>query len=309
MKNVKALTLIGILAMLAWPVGTPGALAQTAESSENTINIKTAVVQSFRDIQVPARVKGFIAKMNFAEGDFVSEGTVIAQLDLSSIDSELEASEIRFENAQLQADDNTPIDYAEASYAQARQEFQTERELMDRNATTRQELERKRLTARQAELQVVRSKEQKKIDGGAVRIEEQAVKAVQMLKNRHEITAQFSGQIMSIDRKEGESVQEGQTVLRLVDLEQVKVQGKVNSSSYNSYELKGKPVKVTLQLARDETMTFDGYVKRIGLDVQPAGGMDSTFIVEAIVNNQKINEEWLLHPGAPVSMDIQLDDK
>ena len=100
---------------------------------------------------------------NFAEGDVVKKGDVIAQLDTLSVDGELEAANIRLENARLQANDNTPVEYAEASYATAFQEYQTEKELQRKGAATRQELERKRLAARQAELQVVRSKAQKEI--------------------------------------------------------------------------------------------------------------------------------------------------
>jgi multidrug efflux pump subunit AcrA (membrane-fusion protein) len=306
------LKIAAILASLILTVPWTGCLiAQDNPSeypaTEGIVKIELGLVSSIRDIEVPARVKGFISKVHFQEGEFVSEGDVITQLDTVSIDGELAAANIRLENARLQANDNTPVEYAEASYETALQEYQTERDLQSRGAATRQELERKRLTARQAQLQVVRSKAQKEIDAGAVRIEEQAVQAVEELKLRHSIDARFSGQIMSIERKEGEFVQEGQTVLRLVDLSQVKVEGRVNSSEFNAFEMKGKPVTVFLKLARGESAIFKGSVKSIGLDFQPAADGSSTYIVQAEVQNKQMNDEWLLHPGTAVSMEIQLD--
>ncbi len=278
-------------------------------SSDRVVKIDLAIVSSIRDIEVPARVKGFLSQVNFREGDQVQQGDVIAQLDTISIDGELEAAQIRLDNARLQANDNTPVEYAEASWETAYQEYQTDRELRRTGSVTPQELERKKLTAKQAELQVVRSKAQKEIDAGTVRIEEQSVKSVKELKKRHSIDAQFSGQIMSLEREEGEFVQEGQTVVRLVDLSQVKVEGYVNSSEFNAPELKNRPVKVMLRLAGGEVAEFQGFVKAIGLDYQLGIDGSSTFIVEAEVENKQRNEEWLLHPGARVSMDIQLDPR
>lgn len=300
-----------VLSLLSGMVMATACQAQlektVAASNERVVHIPLGLVSSIRDIEVPARVKGFISKVNFAEGDVVKKGDVIAQLDTLSVDGELEAANIRLENARLQANDNTPVEYAEASYATAFQEYQTEKELQRKGAATRQELERKRLAARQAELQVVRSKAQKEIDAGTVRIEEQSVKAVKELKNRHALDAKYPGQIMSIEREEGEFVQEGQTVVRLVDLSQVKVEGRVNTREYNAVDLKGKKVTVFLSLAGEQTFEFSGEVRSIGLDFQPAADGSSSFIVEAVITNKQENNEWLLHPGAAVSMDIRLD--
>ena len=276
-------------------------------ASDRVVRIDVGLVSSIRDIQVPARVKGFLSNVHFKEGDFVTKDDVIAQLDTTSIDGELAAANIRLRNAQLQADDNTPVEYAKASFATANQEYQTDRVLIKTRAVTQQELERKRLTAKQAELQVTRSKAQKEIDSGAVSIEEQAVKSVNELKKRHSIFALFSGQIMSIDRKEGEFVQEGQTVVRLIDLSQVKVEGRVNSSEINADEMRGKPVTVFLKLARGKIVIFKGSVKSIGLDYQPSSDGSNTFIVQAEVENKQDNGQWLLHPGAGVAMEIELD--
>ena len=98
-------------------------------------------------------------------------------------------------------------------------------------------------------------------------------------------------------------------MLRLVDLSQLKVEGKVNSREANAADLKGQPVKVTLQMAGNQNVTFEGYVKTVGLDYQQAIGQSSSFVVQAIVNNQKddAKNEWLLHPGAAVSMEITVD--
>ena len=72
------------------------------------------------------------------------------------------------------------------------------------------------------------------------------------------LDAKYPGQIMSIEREEGEFVQEGQTVVRLVDLSQVKVEGRVNTRAFNAVDLKGKTVAVYLSLAGEQKAQFTG---------------------------------------------------
>lgn len=289
------------------------ASAQTGETEvpyagkEDTVRINTAVVFSINDIEVPAMVKGFIKELNVEEGDYIEANKIITQLDVRSITNELESARIRLANAERQSKDNTPVDYAQASFEVAKSEYQRELGLSRKGSSTPQELERKQLAMRQAELQYDRSVEQKAIDGGAVKLEDQAVAQVQDLLDRHSIRAPFSGEIVKISNRVGEYVQEGETVVRLVDSSRVKVEGRVNSSRFNEHELRGKPVTVTLQLARGETRTFEGNIKSIGLERQ-IGRDGSVFVVQAIVKNQKIGNQWLLHPKATVSMDIRLRD-
>lgn len=298
------------LSLIAFFAGKTAAQEEgNLSTSKRMIPIESAFVDSYRDIQVPARLKGFLAKVYFEEGDIVEEGTTIAELDTRGINGELEAAQIRFENAKLTADDDSAVAFATASKNLAQQEYNTESRIFEKGAGTRQELERLKLAWIQASLQETRSKEQKKIDAGAVRIEEQSIKAVEMLKSLHEIKAQFSGQVMAIERKEGEFVQEGQTVLRLVDLSKLRVEGKINSDDANPSDVKGQKVFVKLQQAHGEEAMLEGFVKNIALDFQAARGGTSAFVIQVIVENRKVNDQWLLHPGATVSMEVELEEK
>ncbi len=251
-------TLICLLLTLSLVPVVHGWQETSISTGPETMHIEVALVSSINDIEVPARVKGFINQMEFEEGDVVESGTVIAQLDTTGIRHELGAAMIRKTNAERQASDETPIIYAEATLDVSRKDLEREQSLLQRNAGTRRDYERAELAVRQSELQVERSKAQQEIDRGAVQLETANIDSVQDLLARHSIIAPWSGrqpsandddsatvkplaptswQIIEINRRSGEFVQEGQTIVRLVDLAEVKVVGHVSSSEYDASQL------------------------------------------------------------------------
>lgn len=279
-----------------------GAMPQDARTSdERRIVIDVALVSSINNIEVPARVKGFINELLVEEGDTVAAGQALSKLDTSSIDSEYRASEIKVENAKRQAEDQTPVQYAEATLEVAKKEEEINLRLRKNDAVPQQELDRSILSRKQAELQIERARAQQAIDKGTVDLETQNLLSVEQLRNRHTITAPFDGQVMEIRRRAGEFIQEGETLLRFVDLSKVKVEGSVPASAMNPNALRGLKVVVRLQLADGKEESFDGIVKRIGLQV-----IADNYIVNAEIENRKQGEEWLLRPNAKVTMDILL---
>lgn len=303
---LKPLIISGALAVLsllsapglAWQTGPPD--TESGSTPPDIIRIDVGLVSSINDIEVPARLKGFISGLNVEEGDEVDEGQALAELDTDSIDNDVAAARIRKQNAARQANDDTAIQYAQATLEVANKELEINIGLNQRNALSDQELERSRLARKQAELQVQRSQAQQDIDRGAVDLEQQNLAAVEDLFDLHTIVAPFKGQVIKINRRAGEYIQEGQTLLRLVDLSQVKVEGSVPTELVNPYKLSGKPVEVSLQLANGEVATFEGTIKSIGLENR----LDGTFVVQAIVQNEKRGSEWLLRPNSTVEMKV-----
>ncbi len=274
------------------------------DNSENTIELDVCLVSSINDIEVSARVKGYIESQPVKEGDFVDAGALIAQLDATAADNELKAAKIRLKNAERQAEDMTGIEYAKATRDVAAKELEINIDLNRKNALSNQELERSRLSKRQAELQIQRSESQLEIDKGAADLEKQNIVAVEEIIARHAVPAAFAGQIMKIYLRPGEWVHEGEKILRLVDLSQVKVEGHIKSSNADPDQLIGRPVQVMLKMAQDQIVTFTGQIQNIGLE----NNLNREYVVQAIVDNQKRNEQWLLRPNAVVSMTIQMSE-
>ncbi len=273
----------------------------TSVESPSTIVIDVCVVSSINDVNVSARVKGYLQSQEVEEGQFVEQQALVSQLDTTAVNNELLAAEIRLENARRQADDQTGLLYAQATHAVAKQELEINRDLNRKNALSDQELRRSELSERQADLQVQRSESQLLIDQGTVRLEEQNVVATKELVDRHNVMAPFAGQVIKIFRRPGEWVHEGEKILRLVDLSQVKVEGHVSLDVAAPDELMGRTVTVTLEMLQGQAVSFTGEIRNIGLEQKPGG----LLVVQAIVDNEKRNGQWLLRPNAVVAMTIQ----
>ncbi len=292
--NFAAGVLVGVVsALLAAPCAT-------GQGNDERILIDVAVVSSINEISVPSRLKGFIVQLAVEEGDEVEAGQLLAELDKASIQHELKAAEVRHANAQLQADDRTPIEYAQATLDVAKQELKINEGLRLRDALPQQELERSRLAKVQADLQVNRSVAQRTIDQGNAELELQNIAAVRELLGRHTIVAEFAGQIIDVNRRGGEFIQEGETLLRLVDLSKVRVEGSVDVLRVSPDRLVGRPVVVRQQLANNEAATFDGTVTSLGLNSMEPG----TYLVQATVENEKRGDQWLLRPNSRVEIEV-----
>ena len=87
-------------------------------------------------------------------------------------------------------------------------------------------------------------------------------------------------------------------------MDRVWVQSVVDTKELNAHELMNKKVTVTIDLARGETAEFQGVVKFVGLERQGP----ELLMVKAEVSNRPINNHWILHPEAEVSMKIHLND-
>jgi hypothetical protein len=83
------------------------------------------------------------------------------------------------------------------------------------------------------------------------------------------------------------------------------VQGVVSSAEWNSHELVNCPVTVKLNLARNETTTFEGRIVNVSLERQ---GSDQIW-VRAEVENRPIKGHWVLQPNSTVDMTVHVDQQ
>ena len=81
---MKFLALMAVL-FCACLVNAPLQSQQPATAlpqSNRVVNIDLALVSSIRDIEVPARVKGFISQVRFREGDLVQKGEILSLIHI-----------------------------------------------------------------------------------------------------------------------------------------------------------------------------------------------------------------------------------
>ena len=104
---------------------------------------------------------------------------------------------------------------------------------------------------------------------------------------------------MLLKREAGEWVTAGETVMRIARMDRLRIPGIINGDEHDPHEIDGRPVTVTLQLARGRSVQFNGSIvfasveKRIG----------NKFMVWAEVDNRHhegSGRHWMLQPGSVV---------
>ena len=114
------------------------------------------------------------------------------------------------------------------------------------------------------------------------------------------VRAQTDGVVAKIERHENEYVQEGQPILRLIQMARLKVKGAFDVTKYSPASIRGKPATVQVDFAYGP-QTFQGRVVEIAAEA-------SQNSVEAVVEVQNVfeNNEWVLRPGMVVDMTIHV---
>jgi multidrug efflux pump subunit AcrA (membrane-fusion protein) len=129
------------------------------------------------------------------------------------------------------------------------------------------------------------------------------VEAAQLAVTRREFKAPIDGIVQEVIMHEGEWVNPGDVLMRIVRLDQLKVQGFVDSRQLHPSEVKDKTVTVDVDLARGRRVQFTGRIDYVSAEIEE---VDDRYRVWATVDNRQENGHWVLSPGMVASMTIDV---
>jgi multidrug resistance efflux pump len=120
------------------------------------------------------------------------------------------------------------------------------------------------------------------------------------LKHRA-LCSPLNGQVREIKKYVGEWVANGETVLQVVQMDVLRVQGRMKPSEASPAELLGRMAVIKVPL-RGRVESVQGKI----VFVDPVVGADGMFWVRAEITNPVQNGQYLLRPGMPAEMTIDL---
>ncbi len=164
-----------------------------------------AITRPSADITLSFVQPGRIAKIQFAEGDKVKSGQILAGLDDA-------AEQVKLAQLKAQGDDRTQIQASEASLAQKKVDLEKLEIAAERDAATPLEVQHARLDVRIAELSLALAKLE----------HEQAIRTYQEQKIRVEnmqLKCPIDGRIEKIHVEVGESVNALEEALQVVQID------------------------------------------------------------------------------------------
>lgn len=249
---------------------TPSIALAAVERRDIQVDVEaTGVVEPINVIEVKSKASGQITQMPVESGDLVQPGALLVQLD---------TRDVRNQYDQAEAD----VRAAEASVSVARSQKVRSDTLFAQRIVTAQEHEQAALTFANAQAQVVRARTN--LDLARQRLEDATVRApvagtiIEKLVSLGQVIASATG-----------SVSGGTTLLKMADLNSVRVRALVNETDIGSVR-PGQTARVTVDAYPDRP--FIGVVEKI----EPqAVVQQSVTMFPVLVTIQ--NREGLLKPG------------
>jgi multidrug resistance efflux pump len=271
------------------------------------VQLTHCLVSLIEDVQVPAREAGALLAVNVTEGQHVTQGQLLAQIDDQQPKLDKLAAELERDAALAKAQDDIEVRYSEAAFAVAGAELERALAIERKSpgGVTQQEIQKLQLAKQRDQLQIERSKLEMRVAKMNADVHQASVKSAENAVGRRQIVSPLAGLVVTLFHEQGEWVAAGEPVLQVVRIDRLRVEGFLNATEIGPEEVAGRPVTVDVNIAGGRTARFTGKIVFISPLVQ-AG---DKYRVRAEVENRTEAGTPLLRPGMTATMAIALGNE
>lgn len=296
--------------MMALAAVLTGPVAQgDMPSAAAGVEVSHCVVSLIGEMQVPAKHPGILAELIPLEGDTVLKEDTLARVDDSDATLRMRIAEFEFASAKEQSENAIRIEAAEASEAVAEVNYLKSEEINRKSpgSIPRMELSRLKLDHKHAELQIDLAKHEFEIARITSNAREEEFRLATKQRNDCHITAPWDGVVVERYRRAGEWVQQGEPILRMVQMDKLRVEGFLKLEDFAPLEVDGAEVFVDFQLTRGRTERVKSKISFVSPEVDGGEFRVWAYVDNKLEKNHRGRQQWLLRPGMMAKMTIVLD--
>jgi multidrug efflux pump subunit AcrA (membrane-fusion protein) len=278
------------------------ALAQEAARPDPVLD--RCLVSLVEEAKVPAREAGVLMELAVREGDVVRKNDVIAKIDDDQPQMEKRKAQAEYDQALAKAQSDVDVQYSEAAEKVAEAEYKKALESHTKVPGSVTEVERDRLALneKKSELQIDQARLEQRLAALAAQSKEVEVLAAENSIGRRLIKSPLDGVVVQVFPHQGEWMQPGDPLARVVRVDKLRIEGYVDSSRFGPDKVRDRPVTVEVMLADDRKETFKGRIMVTSPMVESGGDFR---VVAEVENRQDPNsQQWLLQPGQTARMTI-----
>jgi multidrug efflux pump subunit AcrA (membrane-fusion protein) len=278
--------------------------APSGGAQAGTINVEHCEVKLDEEAQVPAQEAGVLMNINVREGDQVPLNALMAQIDDMQAQKQRKNAFAEFRGAQEKSNSDIDVRYATAAAEVAKYDYQKSLQANAKSAgsVSDVEIKEKEFAWKKGDLATEQSRKQHVVDGFSTEAKQAEVELADEAIRRRQINAPIDGVVQKIYAHLGEWVKPGDTVVRLIRMDRLRVQGYLDKDNYSPGEVADRPVVVQVVLAGGRKEQFPGKIVFVDPEIQG----EHEYEVRADVDNRKEGNQWLLRPGMPATMTIQM---
>jgi len=286
-------------------------LGQLADSAtryptpRGNLVLERAFIRVQDEAEISAPEAGVLMQMEMREGQRVKKDEVLGVVDDREARARLKIAKYAEVAAWKLVEQDIEERYAKAAAAVAKVEWEQglESNRLHKGAVVESELRRMKLDFKRSQLQIEKAANDRILSGYDAKTKTAEREAAQMALDWRIIRAPFDGDVVETFVHQSEWVTPGEPILKLVRFDKLYVEGFVLAADYDRSEMMGKAVTVEVTKARGRKATVSG--KIIHVDQMLQGNMGQ-YTVRAEVENELVNDSWLLQPGGAARMTIDL---
>lgn len=287
MKGKNVLIALGVIALL-------GAIAAANFYFKKEVGVTVAVegiktrdleaivsasgkIQPKRLVNISADTSGRVVNLAVNEGDKVTRGQFLLQIDPKSLRTRVDSGTASLEAAEGSLEQQRQsVETARVQLDQMQKNAARQRDLWNQQLTTRETLERAENDVRAAESQLREREKQVTAQAARINQERASLESARYDLSKVRIESPIDGIVTRRNIQEGETAvigtmnNAGTVLLTLADMSVIQAEVEVDETNIPNVSL-GQQAKITIDALPDRT--FKGHVTEIGNSpIQPASG-------------------------------------
>ncbi|TWT80687.1 putative efflux pump membrane fusion protein [Planctomycetes bacterium CA13] len=275
MKRLATCRAASLLTVLA----TITTYAQEAKPATKTIVVPDAQVSYIQNTFLAAPISGIVESIHVSEGENVDKDALLIQLDSLHVQTEYEAAVAAMEAAKMASDNDV-----DARYARRALDFHLRELSQSQQANTRfsgavsdSEVEKLRLVVDQARLAIEQAEHEQQVAKAHTREKEAAVQFAKQRVDDHAIRASVSGQVVEIVTQNGEWVEAGKPVVRVISVDPIRIECFVDGRQHGPEQV-GRKVNFVCEKMppiggiKKRRSEFQGIVDFVSPELHPVTG-------------------------------------
>ena len=274
-------------------------LASTLASAE-TVVLDGAQLKFVDDVHVSSREAGVVESIKVKPNDSLKSGESIVQLEKDRHLLEIEAAEKTLAIALATSQNDVNVRYAKKSAEVARKELGRAQEAVAKysRAVSQTELEKKQLELDQAILSGEQATHEQTVNKLTSDLRESELRLKRLNADRRTIKSPLAGQVAELLVQEGEWVDAGTPVARVVNLNKLRIIALVGEELLLGMQ-QGLPAQWNLQLG-EQRIEAAGKVSYVAPEINP---VNREFEIWVDIDNK----DGKLRPGLVGTLQIELD--
>lgn len=264
-----------------------------------TIEIESAVLQVIDKIEVPATASGPIKKLMVKQGDVVKTGQLLAIVENTNATIALAEAKLELEIAKSKAASNLDVEFARKSLDVSKSDFVRANESNQRydGVVSDREMDRLRLLVEKSYAELAKIKFDKSVLELQQKLKQTAVAKSEFELQQHQVQAASGGQVVEIEKREGEWVNVSESVVHLARLDTLRVEEYLAASEANSL-LRDAKATFSILVSGNARKLAEGRVVFVSPEINP---LNSTVLVWIEFDNHELN----LRPGMKGQVSIR----